>query len=90
MLHLTVHPVREVRLCGVYFKWMYPFERIMKVLKVYVRNRNRSEGCIVECYVVDEAIQFCAMYLSNTNAFGIPGVLNSDQSWGTFIWRSYH
>ncbi|RVW75683.1 hypothetical protein CK203_055220 [Vitis vinifera] len=28
MLHLTVHLVREVRLCGpVYMRWMYPFER---------------------------------------------------------------
>ena len=37
MLHLTVHLVREVRLCGlVYIKWMYPFERYMKVLKGYV------------------------------------------------------
>ncbi|XP_042387612.1 uncharacterized protein LOC121979689 [Zingiber officinale] len=37
MLHLTVHLVREVQLCGpVYFRWMYPFERCMKVLKSYV------------------------------------------------------
>ena len=29
MVHLTVHLVREVRLCGpVYFRWMYPFERL--------------------------------------------------------------
>ncbi|RVW33032.1 hypothetical protein CK203_101237 [Vitis vinifera] len=29
MLHLTVHLVREVRLCGpVYMRWMYPFERV--------------------------------------------------------------
>ncbi|KAI5347609.1 hypothetical protein L3X38_000496 [Prunus dulcis] len=34
MVHLVVHLVREVRLCGpVYFRWMYPFERYMKVLK---------------------------------------------------------
>ena len=34
MVHLTVHLVREVRLCEpVYFRWMYPFERFMKVLK---------------------------------------------------------
>ena len=60
MLHLTVHLVREVRLCGpVYLRWMYPFERFMKVLKGYVRNRNRPEGCIVECYIAEEAIEFC-------------------------------
>ena len=45
MLHLTVHLVREVRLCGpMYMRWLYPFERYMKVLKGYVRNRNRPEG----------------------------------------------
>ena len=28
MFHLTVHLVREVRLCGpMYMRWMYPFER---------------------------------------------------------------
>ncbi|BBG93712.1 hypothetical protein Prudu_001807 [Prunus dulcis] len=35
----AIHLVREVRLCGpVYFTWMYPFERYMKVLKGYVQN----------------------------------------------------
>ena len=46
MLHLTVNLIREVRLCGlVYFGWMYPFESYMKVLKGYVCNYNRPEGC---------------------------------------------
>ncbi|KAI5313160.1 hypothetical protein L3X38_042334 [Prunus dulcis] len=49
MLHLVVHLVKEVRLCGpVYFRWMYPFERYMKVLKGYVHNRTHPEGCIIE------------------------------------------
>ncbi|TYK07537.1 transposon protein, putative, CACTA, En/Spm sub-class [Cucumis melo var. makuwa] len=48
-VHLVVHLVREVKLCGpVYLRWMYPFERYMKVLKSFVRNRNRPEGCIAE------------------------------------------
>ncbi|BBH05329.1 transposable element gene [Prunus dulcis] len=29
-------------------RWMYPFERYMKVLKGYVQNRTRPEGCIAE------------------------------------------
>ena len=34
MVHLTVHLVREVQLCGpVYLRWMYHFERFMKILK---------------------------------------------------------
>ena len=49
MIHLTVHLVRETQLCGpCYMRWMYPFERYMKILKGYVKNRSRPEGCIVE------------------------------------------
>ncbi|KAL6347740.1 hypothetical protein AAG906_026269 [Vitis piasezkii] len=85
MLHLTVHLVREVRLCGpVYLRWMYPFERFMKVLKGYVRNRNR-QGCIVECYIAEEAIEFCTEYLSNIDAIGIPISANIDQKVGAPI-----
>ena len=83
MLHLTVHLVREVRLCGtIYFRWMYPFERFMKFLKEYLRNHNHLEGCIVECYIAEEAIEFCAKYLSNTDVVGIPSILNSDHKVG--------
>ena len=49
MLHLTVHFVREVRLCGpVYLWWMYHFEIFTKVLIGYVRNSNWPESCIIE------------------------------------------
>ncbi|CAL2270935.1 unnamed protein product [Prunus armeniaca] len=52
MVHLVVHLVKEVRLRGpVYFRWMYPFERYMKVLKGYVQNRTHPEGCIAERYI---------------------------------------
>ncbi|XP_050160368.1 uncharacterized protein LOC126633878 [Malus sylvestris] len=73
MVHLTVHLVREVRLCGpVYFRWMYPFERYMKILKGYVRNKYRPEGCMVECYIAEEAIEVCSEYLSGVDPIGIP------------------
>ncbi|XP_028091354.1 uncharacterized protein LOC114291688 [Camellia sinensis] len=72
MVHLTAHLVREVRLCGpVHFRWMYQFERFMKILKGYVRNRNCPEGCIAESYIVEEAVEFCAEYLSGVDAIGI-------------------
>ena len=44
-------------------RWMYSFERYMRVLKGYVRNRNKPEGCIVECYIVEEALHYCIEYL---------------------------
>ncbi|XP_062086479.1 uncharacterized protein LOC133792587 [Humulus lupulus] len=33
--------------------------RRMKILKDYVRNRARPEGCIAECYIADECVSFC-------------------------------
>ncbi|VVA41576.1 PREDICTED: transposon, partial [Prunus dulcis] len=73
MVHLVVHLVREVRLCGpVYFRWMYPFERYMKVLKGYVQNRTRPAGCIAERYIAEEAVEFCTQHLSDVNTVGVP------------------
>ncbi|XP_048596428.1 uncharacterized protein LOC106359135 [Brassica napus] len=67
MLHLTVHLGREARLGGpVHFRWMYPFERYMKVLKDYIRNPARPEGCIAECYLAEECIRFCSDFLKKT------------------------
>ena len=45
MVHLIVHLVREIKMCGpVFLRSMYPFERFMGILKSYVRNRSRPEG----------------------------------------------
>ena len=64
MVHLIVHLVREIRLCGpVYLRWMYPFEQFMKVLKGYSKNPYRPEASIVERYLVEEAMDFCKSYL---------------------------
>ncbi|RVW61746.1 hypothetical protein CK203_065428 [Vitis vinifera] len=83
MLHLIVHLVREVRLCGpVYMRWMYPFERYMKVLKSYVQNHNCPERCIAECYIVVEALVFCIEYLSGRDAIGIPSSMKDEWKCG--------
>nr|GFA73906.1 hypothetical protein [Tanacetum cinerariifolium] len=39
-------------------RWMYPFERYMKKLKGYVRNKAKPEGSIAEGYVAEEALTF--------------------------------
>ena len=67
MIHLTVHLVRELRLCGpVFFRWMFPFERFNKVLKGYVRNRFYPEGCITESYLGEEFIEFCTEFIKES------------------------
>ncbi|CAA7059754.1 unnamed protein product [Microthlaspi erraticum] len=67
MVNLCVHLGREARLGGpVHFRWMYPFERYMKVLKDFVRNPARPEGCIAESYLAEECMQFCSAFLKKT------------------------
>lgn len=74
-IHLTIHLVEEIRPCDqVYLKWMCPFEREMKPLKGYVRNYNCLKGCIVERYIVEKVIEFCANFLSVLNAIENPPV----------------
>ncbi|GJV63144.1 hypothetical protein Tco_1473972 [Tanacetum coccineum] len=64
MIHLVMHLPKEAILGGpVYMRWMYPFERYMKKLKNYVRNKAKPEGFIAEGYVAEEALTFCSYYL---------------------------
>ncbi|XP_035843919.1 uncharacterized protein LOC118490404 [Helianthus annuus] len=73
MIHLTVHLTREVKLCGpICFRWMYPFERCMKVIKGHVRNKTYPEGCIAEENVAEETIEFFSEYQKNMKTIGIP------------------
>ena len=73
MIHLTVHLTREVKLCGpIFFRWMYPFERYMKVIKGHVRNKNRPEGYIAEENVAEETIEFFSQFLKRMDNVGIP------------------
>jgi len=40
MVHLIVHIMYEIKMCGpVFLRSMYPFERFMGILKHYMRNR---------------------------------------------------
>ncbi|XP_062119156.1 uncharacterized protein LOC133832894 [Humulus lupulus] len=62
MIHLVVHIGREARLFYVNILLMMSncvINRRMKILKDYVRNRARPEGCIAECYLADECVSVC-------------------------------
>ncbi|XP_078156588.1 uncharacterized protein LOC144552481 [Carex rostrata] len=73
MVHLIVHLVHEIKLCGpVFLRYMYPFERYMSFLKGYVRNRYRPEGSIVEGYIAEEAIEWYNSYMADLEPIGIP------------------
>ena len=48
-LHQLIHLVDQIRALGpIYLHQMFPFERLMKVFRRYVRNRFRPEGGMVE------------------------------------------
>jgi Domain of unknown function (DUF4218) len=73
MVHLTVHLVREIRLCGpMFLRYMYPFERAMSQLKGLVRSRSRPERNIVEGYIAKEVIEFYTSYLEGVEPIGLP------------------
>lgn len=40
--------------------------RHMKVLKDFVRNTARPEGCIAESYLAEECMLFCSSFLKKT------------------------
>lgn len=73
MVHLTVHLVREIKLCGPPFlRQMYPFERAMGQLKGLVRSRSRPEGSMVEGYDAEEIIGFYTDYVADIDPIGLP------------------
>ena len=70
MIHLILHLPDDAILGGpVHMRWMYPFERYMKKLKNYARNKAKSEGSIAEGYVANEALTFYSMYLEGMHWF---------------------
>ena len=55
----------------------------MKILKGCVRNQNWHEGCIVECYIYEETVEFFNEYLSNVEAIGLPKKVRTNRTDGT-------
>ncbi|GJT89983.1 hypothetical protein Tco_1078828 [Tanacetum coccineum] len=57
MIHLPIHLALEALEGGpIHPRWMFLFERFMKKLKGYVRNKAKPEGSIAEGYVAEEAL----------------------------------
>ena len=56
-VHLLIHLVEEVEIAGtVHARWMYWVERYMKVLKRYVHQAARPEGCMQSGHLHYEAM----------------------------------
>ncbi|GKC97268.1 hypothetical protein Tco_1167543 [Tanacetum coccineum] len=74
MVHLVIHlPLEALEGGPIRPRWMYPFERYMKKLKGYVRNKAKPEGLIAEGYVAEEALTFSSHYFQDvTTKFNRP------------------
>ncbi|XP_048596365.1 uncharacterized protein LOC125578114 [Brassica napus] len=67
LFHLPIHLSKEARLGGpLHFRWMYPFERYMKTLKVFVKNYARPEACMAAAYLAGECVAFCLEFLKDS------------------------
>ena len=66
MVHLVMRLPEEANHGGpVHLIWMYPFECFLGILNKYVRNHARPEGSIAKANIVNEALTFCLIYLSD-------------------------
>nr|GFB82879.1 hypothetical protein [Tanacetum cinerariifolium] len=74
MIHLVIHlPLEAIFGWLIRPRWMHPFERYMKKLKNYVRNKAKPEGSIAEGYVAEEALTFSSHYFRDvTTKFSRP------------------
>jgi hypothetical protein len=52
MTHLLYHLLDELDVCGlVATRWMYPIERYMETLKLYVRNMAWLKASMAKGYI---------------------------------------
>ena len=64
-LHLIVHLVDEIVLCGTaHVQWMFFLERFMKTLKGFMRQNARLEGGMVEGWLIEESLVHISKFLT--------------------------
>ncbi|XP_050211984.1 uncharacterized protein LOC126662140 [Mercurialis annua] len=65
MEHLPVHLPYAATMAGPFqYRWMYPFEDILRKLKKKVGNKGRVEGSISSGYLNEETAIFAAYFFS--------------------------
>ncbi|KAG6387011.1 hypothetical protein SASPL_152193 [Salvia splendens] len=71
MEHLLVHLAYEALIAGpMHFRWMYPFERYMRKLKLNIKNNAAVEASICNAYLTEEASHFCPHYFESVRCRG--------------------
>jgi hypothetical protein len=81
----------------LYLYSMFPYERYLTVLKLYVRNRAHLDGFIMEGYTIEEVVECCADYMKDGKRIGLPISLHEGRLRGrgrmsqkSFVDRDYN
>jgi len=72
---MIAHSAKESLTVNLFFVQIV---RYMKVLKGYVRNRARPEGCIAEWVLTEECVRLCSGYIQQVEAVGTKYHRNQD------------
>nr|GEZ19277.1 hypothetical protein [Tanacetum cinerariifolium] len=74
MIHLVIYlPLEALEGGPICPRWMFTFERYIKKLKGYVRNKVKPKGLTGEGYVAEEALTFSSHYFRDvTTKFNRP------------------
>lgn len=86
MMHLPIHLATEALIGGpTMYRWMYQFERYIKLLKSLIRNMAHPEASIAEGYLAYEFITLCSRYLDDVQTVhNRPGRINDEYDYGKF------
>jgi hypothetical protein len=81
----------------LYLYSMFPYERYLAVLKLYVQNRAHLDGFIMEGYTIEEVVECCADYMKDGKRIGLPISLHEGRLRGrgrmsqkSFVDRDYN
>lgn len=78
-LHLIVHLIDEIALCGVvHTRWMFFLERFLKTLKDFVRQRAQPEASMAEGWIVQDSFVYVSEYLATMDS-SMPRLWNDEE-----------
>ncbi|KAI5339461.1 hypothetical protein L3X38_018733 [Prunus dulcis] len=64
MIHVMDHlPIKKLLAGLINYCWMYPIERLLRLLKKNARNMAKPERSIIETWVQYESLALCGMMM---------------------------
>jgi hypothetical protein len=93
-----IHLMDQILTLGpLYLYSMFPYERYLAVLKLYVQNRAHLDHFIMEGYTIEEVVECCADYMKDGKRIGLPMSLHEGRLRGrgrmsqkSFVDRDYN